>query len=294
MLDILDYSEGIHEGYKNDGRANGSFYPQGNVCRFCERKLITVFSKGITEYDPENKDSRQDIHHYVTAQPCNCGWWTVKDIQTPDAHNSYAPAEWVFSYRGALRTFSPADVTVPMDSLRRAIATHPDVINSIDPYKMEDLVGAVMTDFWPGAKCKHCGRSNDGGIDLILVNGDKPFAIQVKRRSRSNKGESVHHVTHFIGALMLAGIPDGIFVTTADHFTGAAEKAAASVLESGLVDTFQLIDRKPFLEMLEATTKNLSNPWLSCIPKVLRLDESDSGLTPYSVCLRPPSADSTS
>lgn len=286
MIEALDYFEGIHEGYKNDGRAYDSFYPLTNRCPFCQRELSEVFSNGIIEYDPENKDSTQDVHHSVTAKSCECGWWTVEHVETPDAHNLYAPASWCFSYRGALRKFSAADATIPMDALRGAIARHPDAIDAISPRKMEDLVGAVMADFWPGSKCKLCGKSGDGGVDLLLVIGDSPFAIQVKHRENIRKGESVHHVTHFIGALMLKNIPNGIFVTTADHFSSAAETAAATILKRGLVESFHLIARKPFLEMLEATSRNLQEPWRRCIPNEL-LSKS-SRLTPYSIYLRPP------
>jgi restriction system protein len=149
-------------------------------------------------------------------------------------HNLCASASWFFSYRGILRKFPVDEAKIPVDALRRAVARHPDAIDAISPQKMEELVGAVMTGFWPGSKCKHCGKSGDGGIDLLLVIGDKPFAVQVKHRQNPNRGESVHYVTHFIGALMLQDIPNGIFVTSADHFSGAAEKAAVTILKRGV------------------------------------------------------------
>ncbi|MBI4559670.1 MAG: hypothetical protein HY706_18940 [Candidatus Hydrogenedentes bacterium] len=125
MIEALDYLEGMNEGYKNDRSANRSFFPQHDTCPFCKRKLNEVFSDGIIEYDPEDKDSTKDIHHSVTARSCKCGWWTVHDVQTPDAHNLYASADWVFRWSGILRKFSLADPSIPMDSLRSAIAKHP-------------------------------------------------------------------------------------------------------------------------------------------------------------------------
>ena len=283
MIEALDYSGALYEAYENDGLAHGSFYPTSDTCPFCEGKTSTVFSGGTIEYDPENRDSTRDVHHGVIAKSCECGWWTVQDHKTPDAHNLYAPTSWVLAYRGVLRTFSPEDTAIPMDALRRTIASHREAVDSISPRKMEELVGAVMADFWRGAKCKLCGKSGDGGIDLLLIKGDKPFAVQVKHRQDIRKAESVHHVTHFIGALMLAKIPNGIFVTTADHYSVAAERAASTILESKSVQSFQLIDRKSFMEILEATSRHLQDVWRSYIPKTLL--NGSSRLTPHSVNL---------
>lgn len=286
MIEVIDYSAAIYEGYKNDGSVHRSFYPSTPTCPFCNRDLNKVFSKAIIEYDPDDKDSTKDIHHSMTASSCSCGWWKVEHLETPDAHNLYASPAWFFSYRGVLRRFSVDDVTVPMEALRRAIAKRPDALDEISPRKMEELVGAVMSDFWPGSKCTLCGKSGDGGVDLILVINDKPFAVQVKHRENPKKGESVHHVTHFIGALMLNDIPNGVFVTSANHFSRQAEEAAATILERGHVESFELVARGAFLEMLRATRRHLSDPWRKCIPNSL-LGESGR-LTPYSINLRPP------
>ena len=52
-------------------------------------------------------------------------------------------------------------------------------------------------------------------------------------------------MTHFIGALMLEDIPNGMFVTTADHFSSAAETAAAVSLKesNGHSQTTELIQQ---------------------------------------------------
>lgn len=289
MTEAFDYSRAVHEGYKNDGRrtCSSSFFPQTDTCVFCGEELAIAFADGIIEYDPEEKDTGQDVHHRVVAKICQCGWWTVEHIETPNAHSLCAEPSWCFSYRGILRRFSVNDDSVPMVALRRAIANHPDAIDAISPGKMEALVGSIMSDFWAGSKCTLCGRSGDGGIDLLLVVGDHPIAIQVKHRQYPGRGESVHCIRDFIGALMLAGIPNGIFVTTANHFTLAAEKAAATILDRQYVQRFDLVSRKGFLEMLEATRAHYSmEPWRRCIPDVLL--HKPGSMTPYSVVLRPP------
>jgi restriction system protein len=293
MTGVLEYQDGMHEGYKNGQPDYDSFFRRNDRCPICHRELSVVFSDGIVEYDPEDKDSTNDVLHSVTAKSCECGWWTVQDRETPDAHNLYAPVEWVFCWNGVLRRLPLNDPGTSLDAVRSAIAKHPEVIDEVSPRRMEDLVGAVLTDFYPGSRCKHCGKSGDGGIDLLMVIGDTPFAVQVKHRQRTDKAESVHYVTHFIGAIVLKGIPNAIFVSTADHFSKHAQAAADQVLKTGHVGKFMLIARDPFLEMLEATSKHLEatlthlkDPWKRCIPRVLL--EPHERLTPYSVNLVPP------
>lgn len=287
MIETLDYIEGMHEGYKNNDRTYSSFFPQNDSCPFCQRNLAKVFSDGIIEYDPEEKDSTKDIHHSVTAKCCQCGWWTVQDMQTPDAHNLYALSQWVFCWHGILRKFSLNVPSALMNSMHGAIAKHPEVIGEINPRKMEGLVDAVVKDFFPGVECKHCGKSDDGYRDLLLVIGDKPFAIQVRRSRKNGEAESVHLVTHFIGAYLLKNMPHvTLFLSTAENFTEDANASTDTILNRKPVERFEQIARKSFMEILEATKKNLKEPWRRCIPDILLKDHPS--LTPYSINLRPP------
>ncbi|HEY4901801.1 MAG TPA: restriction endonuclease [Terriglobales bacterium] len=291
-MKALDYSEAILELYTSregeDLHLPDRFYSRNDICPFCSHRTSEIFDGGIVEYDPEDRDTRRDIHHSVSAWSCDCGWWTVEDSETPDAHNLYGMTRSISAYRGILRTFSSADTEIPMDTLRRAISKHPNTIDSIGPTKMEELVGAVMADFWPGATCKLCGKSGDGGIDLLLVRGDKPFAIQVKHRQRIDRAEGVHHVTHFIGALVLANIPNGVFVTTADHFSGAAQTAASTVVKREAVESLELVDRSSFLEILERTSNCIQDIWRTCIPREVL--ENKTRLTASSIHLRAPNS----
>jgi hypothetical protein len=287
MIETLNYIEGIPEGYKNGDRTYSSFFSQYDSCPFCHGNLSEVFSDGIIEYDPEEKDSTKDIHHSVTAKCCQCGWWTVQDKQTPDAHNLRSPIEWVFSWRGILRKFLLNVPVALMDSIHGAIAKHPEVINAISPRKMEEMVDAVVVDFFPGTKCTHCGKSNDGCRDLLLVIGDKPFALQVRHGRKNDEAESVLFVTKFIGAYVLKNMPNvTLFLTTTEDFTEGANASNNTILNREPIERFEQIARKPFIEMLEATNNNLKEPWRRCIPDILLNDHPS--LTPYSLNLRPP------
>jgi hypothetical protein len=289
MIQALDYSDALHDGYSNEGYSGGSFYSRDDNCPFCKQQVDTVFYGGITEYNPENQDSTQDVHHSVTAKCCKCGWWTVEDAQTSNAYNSYALANWVSAFRGALRKFSPVETAIQMDALRRAIAKSPEAIDPTNPQKMEMFVASAMAGFWPGSKCKLCSKSGDGSMDLLLIIGDKPFAIRVLHKQGIRPEESVYPVTYFTGAVIGENIPNEIFVTSADRFPAAedaARRAVPTIPGRDCVDSFPLVDRSSFMEFLEATSRHVQDVWRKCIPPCL-LDDSH-GPTPYSVSLRSP------
>lgn len=282
-MDVLDYSEDIHELYGQDECGDISFFPTDDRCPSCASATREVFSKGIIEYDPEDKDSRQDIHHAVVASSCDCGWWTLLHDETPSAHNPYAVTRCRSYFRGILRRFDVKDQFLPMAALRGEIDRHPNVLDAISPRKMEELASSVMADFFPGSKSKICGRSGDGGIDLLLVMADKPFAVQVKHRQRVDRAEPVHAVREFIGAMVLEGIANGIYVTTAERFSAASRGTASKVLSTGRVRSFSLIDRRAFLEMMEATAKKASEPWLRYIPSWLQTTSDPT--TPHNLSI---------
>lgn len=63
---------------------------------------------------------------------------------------------------------------------------------------------------------KHVGRSHDGGVDLIMINSDKPILILVKRRTNKNHTESVKSFKEFVGTLTHKMSSNGIYVSTAN------------------------------------------------------------------------------
>jgi hypothetical protein len=80
---------------------------------------------------------------------------------------------------------------------------------------------------------RHLGRApHDDGIDLILLLGDQSIAVQVKHRSiyRKQRGEGVVPLREFVGAMFpLSDVTQGIFVTSAEFYTEAAEKYAKDI-----------------------------------------------------------------
>lgn len=246
---FLSYTDFIDELKSVSERE--TFYTAG-FCPHCEMQAPLVHQS--------EDDSVRGVPQVVWAWSCRCGWWDIQRLGVlgPDTGIDDDGHEWAHAanwYRhGILRSLSSSDANVPVTALRRALADHPHLVHSLHPGKMEELVGSVMSDFIADCEVKHCGRTADGGVDLLLILSDSILAVQVKRRIRPDRVESVSAVREFLAAMKLQGIAGGVYVTTADHFSPQAKAEASRAVTLDLVRNFELVDRHRFFGMIEATT----------------------------------------
>jgi len=245
---ILNYSDFIDESRIVSDR--DGFYEDG-ICPHC--RVTAPVVRHLDECGVPG------LPQLVWAQSCQCGWWQIErhGILGPDLGIDAEDHEWAhivrFYRRGILRVFRPQDLELPTLALRKALSQKPDLVYYIHHRKMEELVADVMRDFIGNCEVEICGRSGDGGIDLILVISDSPMAIQVKRRTRASAVEGVQEVRHFLAAMQIRGITKGLFVTTADHFSAQASIVAEVAVNRNLVTAFELMDRHRFFSLINAT-----------------------------------------
>jgi len=282
----FSYIDGIPEGYKNEEHNSESFYPRDDSCPFCKGQPRTVFSNGIIVYDPENKDTAQDVHHSVRAKSCDCGWWTVKDIQTRDAHDRYAQADWVFCYRGALRKFSKTESGSQQESIRSSMLDRFQLDEFVEPQQLEAFVEGILSDIWPGSRVYHCGIADDKRTNLLLFLGDKPFALQINNRREIAKDDRIKYISNILGLRLVENEAVGVYVTLPLNESSGQNANGVTMVNGELVRYFHLTDKSPFFEMLDITGTKLAEPWRKCIPA--ELFENTNRLTPYSITLRPP------
>lgn len=240
------------------------------------RKLKKVDITSILYYDFKDLlDSYEDgikdsALYYAKVFRCSsCGWWEVNiehfDSAGPEGNFNEA------NYRGVLRAYNPDDIKIPIQVLRQELLRRGDVIYQIHDKKMEQLVASVLKDFYPGCEVSLCGKTGDGGIDLIILLSDTPMAVQVKRRTRPNSVERVEAVRAFLGASLLRGYEHLLYVTTADRFTGGpygAQTEAEIALQRKLVKQFHLINRRRFFDMLHLVTNEDRKNWRKVLPPV--------------------------
>lgn len=141
---------------------------------------------------------------------------------------------------------------VPLRAIRRALQSRPDVLHQIHHRKMEELVASVMSEFFVNAEVTVCGKSHDGGIDVILVMANTSIAIQVKRRTRPDCVEPVAPIREFLGACLLRGFKQCLYVTSAQHFSRMAIQEAEQAVAMQLVQRFELIEKERLLALLKS------------------------------------------
>jgi len=199
--------------------------------------------------------------HVQRVYQCRrCGWWWEEELEEIYLGGGDRISKQRCRF-GVLRRYDPDSLDVPITALRQALSKNPDVVHSIHPRKCEELVGAVLKDHMH-CEVQHVGRTGDGGIDLILVTRDEPFIVQVKRRADPRAVEGVAIIRELIGAMILAGSSNGIFVTTAKSFSKSARSAAklAPVMTPN-IRTLQLIDYPSFVRLMSLTLVKLGEPW---------------------------------
>ena len=176
---------------------------------------------------------------------------------------------------GVLRNYDFSEAEVPISALRTALRRLGDEILHVQPRVMEELVAAVLRDYFPNCMARICGRTGDHGIDLIVVESERSIAVQVKRRSQTDAVERVMQVREFLGASLVEGFDHLMYVSTADHFSSGqagAQQFANDAVARRVVESFELVDRHRFLGMLGLIPKELEDPWRAFVPPILLID----------------------
>jgi len=227
---------------------------EDKFCPFCGTLLKQ-------EYHFERYDCSINTYKPIIQQEfiycCeNDGWWTHKILDEKYDPRCY----YIIHHEGILTTYPEDSPLIPINVLNDYILDHPRKIQTINDRKMEELVASVFASFY------HCetrviGKSSDGGVDVVLVDGDNPTMIQVKRRQNSHKAESVCYIRELIGATLLKGAKRCMFVTTAPKFSPQCYEAADQAVQRGLVEKYDLIDCSRFISIIKSEPRRISHVW---------------------------------
>lgn len=260
---ILDYSQIIisrgEEGIVNYQPVNNTMdklQEKKGFCPFCKKKINNQVYHNVN-----NKISWCSAVEYESVIQCpQCGWWEHSYTFSSDDIGDGLRANSSELTQAILRIYDDDDKSVPIDILNKYIAQNPEKIYGIHDKKMEELVASVFKDFMD-CDINIVGKSHDGGKDLILVNGDKQTFVQVKRRTQASKVEPVSSIRDLIGASVIGDADACVFVTTADHFSKPAKDAAQKVVEKKILNSFDLIDYRRFVDILKLQRENYPKEW---------------------------------
>lgn len=216
-------------------------------CEYCGTLLEYV---PLFKNPPGNQPQRED----ELACP-GCRWWVhiwAKAYREGDAFRTIA-------HEAVVHAFDYADSEQPLTALRNKIAKTQIDLRDVSPRDLELLVGSVFRDFYE-AEVKHVGGTADGGIDLLIVEGNRPIAIQVKRRKhRSTEAPAV--IRDLIGALTLEGLHRGAVVTTAERFGPQSHQNVENPLLERAGYEIDLYALDALLELFQAVDPR-DRPWL--------------------------------
>lgn len=231
-----------YDKYKN------SYYKK---CPYCASKITEVLKlSGVDNYNETEK------HHHCNG--CfNCGWWYY---ERNDMDGPWMPGHQIRQI-ASLKKFNVSSDQLPLEALKLELLKRPKIIYDIHHKKFEELVADVLKDFL-NVEVNIIGKRGDGGIDLVYINGDNPFAVQVKRRQRPEKTETVKIIREFLGAMVIEGYRFGSIITTAERFSHGSKKLKERIENNNIVNKFELIDSNKFFEMLKFNQKDGSKyPW---------------------------------
>lgn len=202
-------------------RVNLSEAPDGSLgpfpltaCPYCARRLA---------YFPEVAMYYQEWRRADAVQCSSCRWWLyvwtkVKDYSYSRTINQVCES--------VVCSFDHASAEEPVRELRGAIASGRIDLRDLTPRELERLVASAFSDA-TGHRARHVGRSRDGGLDVLVLDGDPPLAVQVKRRAAA-RSEGPAVVRELIGALAYRGWRRGAVVTTAESFSDQAVETATA------------------------------------------------------------------
>lgn len=270
MSVVLDYSEytsqseeyGLNTAPKRSDNES-LFFHKREFCVFCNSKTERIYHNPRVDIETMPGVAWHKINNVFS---CSCGWWEHTFYGYLEAeHEGFK--DWAFEVDSAiLRQFDIDSNKVPIQSLRQYLGSKSEEIYHIHHKKMEELVASILSEHF-NCEAHVVGKSNDGGIDLILIEADETIIVQVKRRTRKDKVEAASQIRELIGATLLQNSRQCIFVTTANRFSSQAVKTRNLALERNLVHRFDLIDREKFIALLQLNKKSSVFPWKKLIAR---------------------------
>ncbi len=228
------------------------------------------YEETITFWHPMNVSPIACLFSVCVCE--NCGWWFA--IQNADQCND----GYTVVAAGILETFDLSSATIPLEVLQSELSRHIGHIHGVHPKRMEDLVASILRGVHD-CQVHQLGYSRDGGIDLILLDGDTRVAVQVKRREARTKSELVMPVREFLAAGLLNDYRNLMFVTSAEEFSKGAKKEAERAVTKKLVNAYELIALNEFASLLRTVT---SPAWYIALQKAVKRGKSPSIPDPYT------------
>jgi restriction system protein len=237
-------------------RARARVLCGATCCVYCGENIEAV-SEFAEHIDVANDP---DISRRRRLRICRvCGWWTV----TAEGWQDYCKVsrQVLSGAASCLRNVDLLDDATPLDEIRSYLTAKWSARFDVSPKRFEEVVASVYRAF--GYRSRVVGRSGDGGIDVVLDGpNDQTVAVQVKRYRNSI---AVDQIREFTGALVLAGITRGVFVTTSGFQSGATRVTRMAAARGWAIE---LLDSDRFFDALKIAQRT-SPPSVEDLQQIL-------------------------
>lgn len=235
-------------------------------CPFCERRL--QLREELHEDPLEDNPGWPELEAVQRLEFCHgCRYWRVNELQT---EVSDVRAELLYVYTlttlsSKLRSFEEKAPEGTLEEIAQWFRRHPTLYHTVSPSYLEKLVARIFSESGEYVEVLHVGRPDDGGVDVVLVEGEsRSWLVQVKRREHPRSSEPVSTIRNLLGAMVLEGSRLGVVVSTADHFTFRARESAAHAASAGF--RVELVDRRALDAMLARSLP--AEPWQKTLSKL--------------------------
>lgn len=271
FIGYYDYYYDKHE-YSHRGKGHGTIYEDyvpsdlekffynDKICPFCGTSLKQVFA------GTQSATIGTELFLSGDVFECpKCKWWTYKThfVDSDDNMDSIHAIYTDTRYYAITKKFNIDDKNLPIDVLTSELQKRTDLLYHIDPYKLEELSQSILKGIYD-CQVHHVGKTGDGGIDLIVLDGDDPILVQIKRRQNPNHVELVKNVREFVGTLFIEGKRRGIYISTADKFSKGSKETADKLLRQRKLDYFELIDYQKLCSLIKTSTSS-NNIWQTLV-----------------------------
>jgi hypothetical protein len=227
------------------------YWGEEHLCRYCGSTMRLLKKQNLRDQLPEKTDLVV-THKLLVCD--SCGWWQLQEVQLE--HDSYKTDSWyverVILADSVVEHFDPSSVRTPVDILRKYLLLKFSGIREVHPRKLEEVIASVFHDFYD-CDVRLTSTTRDGGYDIFAVISEKPVLVQVKRRGKSNSVEGVDTVRSLLGVMLVNGVPDGMVVSTADHFSAEAKQAVAMAALADRPHSVKLLDYSLIYDLFRKT-----------------------------------------
>lgn len=229
-------------------------------CLFCTGQLLA--ERGI---DLEPRPNLLECDETEVRQCGACGWWSARRLQKM-WDGAMGSIEKIWGTFGVLRNLDLSDLSTPISEVRDYLTARYSARHNLHPRIFEQTVASVFADH--GFDVQVTAYSGDGGVDVILRNETERIGVQVKRYRDAIEAEQIRS---FLGALVIGGFTQGVFVTTSKYRSGADAVASAATCRGYPIE---LLDAEQFYQALgvaQGTLERTPSEWLDVVGPRLKL-----------------------